>query len=259
MHDLPHRTPMSVRLITIDFWNTLVDSSNGEGRNQHRAETMLAEAERLGRTLSIEDVHEAGHQAWAFFRHLWLEEQRTPQTDEMVLHMWATLEMPADPEAVQRVTEVYRRGILLHPPSVLPGVAAALPRLAESFELAIVSDTAVSSGEVLREVLANAGLLRFFSHFSFSDETGVAKPHPKAFYRVLEAAGVDPTGALHIGDIERTDIDGARNLGMEAILYAGDHGNSVVKSDVTSTRARMVAHHWDQITEALLDGHIWRM
>jgi len=247
---------MSIRLITIDFWNTLVDSSNGDGRNRHRAEIMLAEAERLGRPVTVEDVEEAGHQAWAFFRHLWLEEQRTPHTIEMVQHMWARLQLPDDPHAVERVADVYRSGILLHPPQILPGVRQALPRLAESYTLGIVSDTAVSSGDVLREVLAREGLLEFFSYFSFSDETGVAKPHPKAFLTVLEAAAEEPARALHIGDIERTDIAGARDLGMEAILYAGDHGNSVVKSDVTTTRARMVAHHWDQITEALLDGHI---
>lgn len=250
---------MSVRLITIDFWNTLVDSSNGEGRNHHRAAVMLAEAERLGREITFEAVEEAGHQAWAFFRRLWLDEQRTPQTIEMVQQMWSTLQLPEDPEAMERVAEVYRRGILLHPPQILPGVRQALPTLAEHFTLAIVSDTAVSSGSVLREVLANEGLLEFFSYFSFSDETGVAKPHPKAFHTVLGPAEVEPEAALHIGDIERTDVAGARDLGMYAILYAGDHGNSIVKSDVATTRAHQVAHHWDQVAAALLEGHIWKV
>ena len=124
--------------------------------------------------------------------------------------------------------------------------------------MGIVSDTAISTGEILKEVLDNAGLLKYFSHFSFSDETGVAKPHPKAYTTILEPAAVDPMEALHIGDIERTDVAGARDLDMFAILYAGDHGNSVVKSDVTTTRAHIVAHHWDEITEEIRKGHNWR-
>ena len=249
---------MSVRVITIDFWNTLVDSSNGEGRNRHRAEVLMAEAARLGVDLTYDQVKEAGQNAWGFFRQVWLEEVRTPLTHEMVDHMWQELGLPDDQEAKARVEDVYKKGILDHPPAVLPGVAEALPRLAEHFTLGIVSDTAISSGEILKEVLDNAGLLGYFSHFSFSDETGVAKPHPKAYTTILEPASVGPTEALHIGDIERTDVAGARDLDMFAILYAGDHMNSVVKSDVATTRAHIVAHHWEEIVQAISDGHIWR-
>ena len=249
---------MSVRVITIDFWNTLVDSSNGEGRNRHRAEVLMAEAERLGVSVTFDQVKQAGEHAWAFFRQIWLEEVRTPLTHEMVEQMWQELGLPDDPEAKARVEEVYKRGILDHPPAVLPGVAEALPALAERFTLGIVSDTAISSGEILKEVLENAGLLEHFSHFSFSDETGVAKPHPKAYQTILEPASAAPTEALHIGDIERTDVAGARDLDMFAILYAGDHGNSVVKSDVSTTRAHRVAHHWNEIVDLLREGHIWK-
>lgn len=249
---------MSVRIITIDFWNTLVDSSNGEGRNRHRAEVLIAEAKRLGVNLTYDQVKHAGQNAWAFFRRVWLEEVRTPLTHEMVDHMWQELGLPDDPEAKARVEDVYKKGILDHPPAVLPGVADALSQLAEHFTLGIVSDTAISSGEILKEVLDNAGLLEYFSHFSFSDETGVAKPHPKAYTTILDPAQAKPEEALHIGDIERTDVAGARDLDMFAILYAGDHGNSVVKSDVTTTRAHIVAHHWDEIVKAIREGHIWR-
>ena len=249
---------MSVRVITIDFWNTLVDSSNGEGRNRHRAEVLIAEAKRLGVDLTYDQVKLAGQNAWAFFRQVWLEEVRTPLTHEMVDHIWQELGLPENPEAQARVEEVYKKGILDHPPAVLPGVAEALPHLAEHFTLGIVSDTAISSGEILKEVLDNAGLLQYSSHFSFSDATRVAKPHPKAYTTILEPAAVGPTEALHIGDIERTDVAGARDLDMFAILYAGDHGNSVVKSDITATRAHIVAHHWDEIVQAIIEGHIWR-
>ena len=246
---------MSISVVTIDFWNTLVDSSGGDGRNRQRAETMIAEAKRLGVDLDMDQVKTAGENSWAFFRQHWLELVRTPLTHEMVDHMWKELGLPDDPEAKKRVEEVYAKGIVDHPPALLPGVKDALPALAERYTLGIVSDTAISPGIYLKEVLHNHGVLEFFTHFSFSDETGVAKPHRKAFDTILDATKTDPDTGLHIGDIERTDVAGSRGIGMFAILYSGDHRNSVVKSDVKETKANRVSHHWDDIKTALTGGH----
>ena len=246
---------MSISLITIDFWNTLVDSSGGEGREAQRAETLIREASELGVEISEESVVTAGKNAWAFFRKQWLDHVRTPLTHEMVDHIWNELGLPNAPEVKSRVEEVYKRGILEHPPALLDGVPDALARLAEKYPLAIVSDTAISNGSVLKEVLDNYGVLRHFTYFSFSDETGVAKPHPKAFSTILDQAQEAPSNALHIGDIERTDIVGARDHGMYAILYAGDHRNSVVKSDVSNSRANAVAHTWQEVEKSLTESH----
>src|SRR5690606_40365814 len=63
--------------------------------------------------------------------------------------------------------------------------------------------------------LESVGIAGYFDIYVFSDETGVAKPHPEAFRRAYEPLGCLPSEALHIGDIERTDILGAKSAGMK--------------------------------------------
>jgi len=50
-----------------------------------------------------------------------------------------------------------------------------------------------------------------------SDVVGVAKPDPAIFRLALEATGVAPERALHIGDTVGADVDGARAAGVRPI------------------------------------------
>jgi FMN phosphatase YigB (HAD superfamily) len=79
----------------------------------------------------------------------------------------------------------------------------------------------MTGGAVLRRVLAVYGLLDLFDVTVFSNEFGVSKPHPSIFRHTLTAlGGVEPGAALHVGDIERLDVEGALGAGMRSALYA---------------------------------------
>lgn len=109
---------------------------------------------------------------------------------------------------------------------LLPGVRETLPRLAEAgLKLGIISDTSLTPGRILRQYLERDGLLQFFTTLTFSDETGYPKPDPRMFTRTLDQLGALPATAAHVGDTPRTDIAGAKALGMTAIRCAGaiDH------------------------------------
>ncbi len=54
---------------------------------------------------------------------------------------------------------------------------------------------------------------------TWSDETGFPKPDARMFTRTLAALAADPAQAAHVGDTPRTDIAGAKALGMIAIRY----------------------------------------
>jgi putative hydrolase of the HAD superfamily len=141
------------------------------------------------------------------------------------------------------------RGVLDHPPQLLPGVREALAFLAARAKLAIISDTAFSPGSILRELMVEQDIDRYFSGYVFSDETGIAKPHPEAFAAALNQLQGAPEEGVHIGDIERTDIRGARGAGMKAILYDGGSERSKYAEDETAADA--VMHHWNEIEEVL--------
>jgi putative hydrolase of the HAD superfamily len=87
--------------------------------------------------------------------------------------------------------------------------------------LGIVCDVGLTDSQILRRRLAWFGVLDSFDAFAFSDETGWFKPAPGAFEPALAGLGVTPDETAHVGDNERTDVAGAKALGMVAVQYTG--------------------------------------
>jgi putative hydrolase of the HAD superfamily len=235
---------MPISVVTIDFWNTLFDSAGGAPRNEARQQTLRSAITDAGLTCSDEELLNAYKGIWGYFDH-WLEKQRTPTSEEMVREICRQANVALHDKAIIQVAEQFSRGILDHPPALLPGAREALEYLAVHARLALISDTAFSAGSVLLELMKISGVAHHFSAFVFSDETGVAKPHPEAFHHALRRLEAQPAEAVHIGDIERTDIRGAKAIGMKAILYQGD--TDPHKYAEESTVADAVMRHWGEI------------
>lgn len=53
-----------------------------------------------------------------------------------------------------------------------------------------------------------------------SYEAGFMKPNPGIFHKAIEAAGCDPSEALHIGNEVDKDYEGARSAGWNAVLIS---------------------------------------
>lgn len=100
----------------------------------------------------------------------------------------------------------------------LEGARATLAALGRAgIRCALVCDTGLTPGQVVRRHLERHGLLRELSALSFSDEVGVPKPDPRAFRAALEPLGITPERAMDVGDLRRTDVAGARGLGMTSV------------------------------------------
>jgi putative hydrolase of the HAD superfamily len=246
---------MPIHAVTIDFWNTLYDSSGGEGRDTERARVVLHHAERLGAPVSIDSLKAAQKAAWEHFNQVWRAEHRTPPTRTMVEFYWHELGVDADTEAIDEVTRIFSEGVLNHPPALLPHVAEALEELIRGLgvkHVALISDTAFSPGRVLRQIMERDGIARYFNVFSFSDETGVSKPNPLAYRTALAGADCELSASVHIGDIERTDVAGAKALGMKAILFAGDPQNQMnAEHTHAPTQADAKADTWLHVIDIL--------
>lgn len=99
--------------------------------------------------------------------------------------------------------------------SVAGDTRETLTRLkAAGLRLGVVSN---SDGRV-EAALEAAGLLQYFDVVLDSALVGVEKPDPAIFRAALEALGVGPDEALHVGDLYEVDVVGARAAGMEAVL-----------------------------------------
>jgi len=240
-----------INVITIDFWNTLFDSSNGLERNSLRLQKLKSAFETLGLVIPDEDYEKAMQEAWEYFNNIWRNEQRTISTYDALLFFWKYFNAPYVEELIRNVTHTFEQSILIYPPNLIGGVKETLNHLANNYKLAIVSDTGFSPGTVLRELLKIHGIYEYFSAFSFSNETGVAKPNPKAFLTVLNELNCKPENAIHIGDIEETDIQGAKNLNMFAIRYIGNHLDFLNEDAEIHTLADFIATSWHEIPQII--------
>jgi putative hydrolase of the HAD superfamily len=74
----------------------------------------------------------------------------------------------------------------------------------------------------LPDWLGPTGLLELVTGVVTSADAGAAKPDAAIFERALELAGVERQGAVHVGDSLDNDVEGARAVGIRAILVQRD-------------------------------------
>jgi putative hydrolase of the HAD superfamily len=146
--------------------------------------------------------------------------------------MRAALELPELDQATAR--EVMLAALEFRP------FDDALPVLAElaasGHELLIVSNWDCS----LPDWLGPAGLLDHVTAVVTSARAGAAKPDPRIFEQALELADVAAADAVHVGDSIENDVEGARALGIRAVLVAR-HGPAPDGVEAVSSLAQLPA------------------
>jgi putative hydrolase of the HAD superfamily len=73
--------------------------------------------------------------------------------------------------------------------------------------------------EVQYKKLAACGLRNYFDTIILSEDAGVNKPAPAYFDYALRQSGASRESTLMIGDNLQTDILGALNAGIDALLF----------------------------------------
>ncbi len=233
---------MAITAITFDFWDTLVVDDSDEGA---RAAEGLAPKPVARRAMVVDEVtthhpavtraeaSAAWDQSLAWCRSRWFDERVTPTVSERVDAALKPLGLARTPGFDDLVDLLSTMEVEI-PPQLAPGVAEAIPHLARSFELGIISDTIVTPGVGLQAILRGYGLLQHFSVFAFSDELGAAKPEARVFAHAVSGFGIAPGALAHVGDREVNDVLGARNFGARGVLYTGvkDRGSAESEADV---------------------------
>jgi putative hydrolase of the HAD superfamily len=208
------------RAITFDYWQTLVDDTR-------ERETMTARKKMMHEYLSANgfnppeslDAGFAAAKPW--FHGIYHGDQRTPTLEERLEFVLNHYDIKLAPIQLEPLAQKFGELGLMLSPVPTPNIAETLALLSKSYPLGIVSDTGYTPGSVLRKHLENHDLLQYFSAFSFSNESGRAKPHEHAFMTALNQLGVEPSNAIHCGDMLEHDVLGAKKLGMTAVLYKG--------------------------------------
>lgn len=98
---------------------------------------------------------------------------------------------------------------------ILPGTCDALQRIGRDYEIAVISN---SDGKIVN-VLRRCGIADCFRCITDSGIVGCEKPHPAIFQAALRAMKAQPAESLYVGDVYSIDFVGARNVGLEAVLF----------------------------------------
>ncbi len=241
---------MSKHVISVDLWGTVFEFSTEMSVSIRRKELVREYILKLGVT-DKELIDSAYDRAASYFYEKYESDAVTLTPRDRLLHQFRLLGVDADGSEFENLVGVVENAILENPPQLAPHLRKGLDALSKRFTLVMVSDTAFSTGKVIREVLRHYGIAPYFADYSFSDENGRSKPDPYAFMSVLERVGGTPSDFLHIGDTEWSDISGAQKLGGRACLYVGLNDRWL-----DETHADFILHDWADVS-GLID-HIER-
>jgi len=204
--------------VTFDCWQTLIYESHSPTQALTKSRVQLL-SERTDK--SRDAVQAAFDAAWREHQRAW-HRQIAFGSHEMTDHVLSTLgiDMPAGARAAL-VAELEDE-MLSHTVIAIDGTRELLATLREAgVRVALICDTGFSPGRVVRQLLDRVGLLEHLEVQIFSDEVRAPKPSLKAFKAALDGLGVEARGAVHVGDLRRSDIAGARAAGMGAVRFRG--------------------------------------
>lgn len=205
--------------VTFDFWETLCT----DPRQDLMARRVQAMADALathGVRADHAELRAAHVVAWERWNHQW----------EANVHVdWrfvadATLESvphlaPAASAPYAAARQAFHDATLEPDLVLLDGVVEVLEELGRRrVRVGIICDVGIIPSVTLRAELGRLGVIGAFDHWSFSDEVGVYKPDARIFEHALVGLGdIDPERAAHVGDRRRTDVAGARAMGMRSV------------------------------------------
>ena len=143
-----------------------------------------------------------------------------PQVKEslqILSQCWQTDEFEWDGSIQISPRSVIPRPLQLpHPPLYMACTKDETVRLAAEYGVGTIPSSR------LRSWLEDLNVYEFFDYFGFSDEIGVYKPDSKIFNETLTGLGIsDPSQSIHVGDLKRTDVAGARANNMTSVRYIG--------------------------------------
>lgn len=229
-----------IRAVTYDCWGTLLRDRDWEGAMARRVGAL-----RRFLDLNDEEARALLDEAWAKHDEAW-KQVETFGPGRMAAYCLEARGVDDD-DAIRALTSEFEEATLEFGVYAVDGARETLEALERAgIGRALVCDTGLTPGRVVRELLDDVGLLGFLPVTCFSDEVGVPKPGAEIFAKALAELGVRPPEAVHVGDLRRTDVAGADDVGMHAVRFRGAHDD---RSDFAD--AQIVIDRHEQLLEVI--------
>ncbi|MGC6429554.1 MAG: YjjG family noncanonical pyrimidine nucleotidase [Jejuia sp.] len=150
---------------------------------------------------------------WKLYRQEQIskEDLRFARLDET----FKSLEFPLDPDMIYKISDDYIRYLSTFN-TLIPGTIEVLEALKPKYKLHIITN---GFDEVQYKKMKGSNIIDYFQTLTNSEIAGVKKPNPKIFNFALELAEVRPEQSMMIGDSLEADVEGALNIGMDAIYF----------------------------------------
>lgn len=231
-----------IKAITFDFWQTLYEGQKVDYAERLRQLKVKVERGQTT-TFSLEQFQDAVLVARDAWSQAWEEDHRTLTAAEWLEVMLSELGVTLAPDYLQQIQTDMEESVLQNLPILVPGLDEILQELSTRYRLGVISDTGITPGRMLRQIMTEDNIIDYFSHLTFSDELGSSKPHPNNFLATLEALDARPEEAVHIGDLLRTDILGAQAVGMRGIQYVGLQQDDITDLTKDVTPDAVISDH----------------
>jgi len=223
-----------INTITFDLWQTLLLDTKEMGRERANLRLTRTQAILLacGEKCDIEDLNEAYtncYQECRSIREQGLDISFQEQVGLFIFKISPDLRARVGEGTFTKLMQVYSDAFFVYPPAPHKNAIEVLGYLKTTgCKLGLISNTAMTPGVAFKRFLKDHSMLKFFDVLTFSDEVKLSKPSAEMFLTTLTELGSEPSLAVHIGDDVRTDIIGARTVGMKAIWIKGfsDRGDS---------------------------------
>ena len=108
--------------------------------------------------------------------------------------------------------------------ALMDGVLSTLPKLADEYQCAVVSNAADSNAATMKAAFERMGIDRYFSFFITSKEIGYKKPDERFFTAIAEKLKTPMNELCMIGNDYQKDIVTPKKLGMKTVLITSTPG-----------------------------------
>ena len=123
------------------------------------------------------------------------------------------LKLPKTQESKRKLNRIFDKELCKE--KMKPGIVPLLRWARKSgYKLGVISNIP----NPRYDVLGQHRLRKLFDAIIFSYELGRTKPDPLLFRKALEKLGVKPSEAVMVGNTIRTDMVGARRMGIKSVL-----------------------------------------
>jgi putative hydrolase of the HAD superfamily len=209
-----------LRAVLFDLGDTLLDFEPMDTRAVFRRAARLTYDELATRGVNMPEFERYTRTYFRSVRwaYLWAKLRRREFNSlDLLRSFHRRMELPVDEPLLRELSWLWYVPIL-EQTRVEENLGLTLASIRDAgLRLGVISNTFVP-GFVHDRHLEMAGLLEFLPVRIYSSEVGFRKPDRRIFETALSKLGVSAAEALFVGDLVKTDIVGARRMGMRTAL-----------------------------------------